>query len=79
LCVLAENNFGPTRSQRSVASTIDARAYINTFGVPAVCYGATGHDRHGVDESMEIDSIAAAARTLARFILMRFDPPEAPA
>ena len=59
----------------SVASTTDARAYINTFGVPAVCYGATGHDLHGVDESVEIDSIAAAARTLARFILKRFEVP----
>ena len=58
----------------SIASTTDARTYLDVFGVPAVCFGARGHNLHGIDEYVEIDSIAAAAQTLARFILMRFDP-----
>jgi acetylornithine deacetylase len=56
----------------TVGSTTDARFYVNDFGVPAVCYGAIGHDLHGVDESVDLQSIVDAARTLARFLLMRF-------
>jgi acetylornithine deacetylase len=56
----------------TVGSTTDARFYLNDFGVPAVCYGAIGHDMHGVDESVDLQSIVDAARSLARFLLMRF-------
>jgi acetylornithine deacetylase len=51
-----------------MASTTDARLYLNDFGVPALCYGPTAHDIHGVDESVELSSIVGGARTLARFI-----------
>ena len=51
-----------------MASTTDARLYLNDAGVPAVCYGPTGHDIHGIDESVELRSIVDGARTLARFI-----------
>lgn len=60
-----------------VGSTTDARHYINVAGSDAVCFGATGHDLHGIDESVESASIIDAARTLARFILMRFGDGEA--
>ena len=56
----------------TLGSTTDARFYVNRMGVPAVCYGAIGHDLHGVDESVDLQSIVDAARTLARFLLMRF-------
>lgn len=56
----------------SLGSTTDARIYLNEAGVPAVCYGAIAHNMHGIDESVELQSITDAARTLARFILMRF-------
>jgi acetylornithine deacetylase len=55
-----------------LGSTSDARVYIEDFGIPAVCYGARGANLHGVDEYVELDSIVDAARTLARFLLMRF-------
>ena len=55
-----------------IASTTDARVYLRDFGIAAVCYGATGHDLHGVDESVDLRSIIDAARTLARFLLLRF-------
>ncbi|MBC7476846.1 MAG: M20/M25/M40 family metallo-hydrolase, partial [Pseudorhodobacter sp.] len=55
----------------TVGSTTDARFYVND-GVPAVCYGAIGYDLHGIDESVDLQSIVDAARTLARFLLMRF-------
>ena len=58
----------------SVGSTTDARTYLNDFGVPAVCFGPIGHDLHGIDESVDLQSIVDAARTLARFLLMRFAP-----
>jgi acetylornithine deacetylase len=51
-----------------MASTTDARLYLNDFGVPALCYGPTAHDIHGIDESVELSSIVEGARTLARFI-----------
>lgn len=56
----------------TLGSTTDARFYVNDFGIPAVCYGAIGHDLHGIDESVDLHSIVDAARTLARFLLMRF-------
>ena len=56
----------------TVGSTTDARFYLNDFDIPAVCFGATGFDLHGIDESVDLQSIVDAARTLARFILMRF-------
>ena len=57
----------------AVGATTDARTYLNGFGIPAICFGATGYDLHGIDESVDLQSIVGAARTLARFILMRFD------
>ena len=57
----------------TLGTTTDARTYLNHFGVPAVCFGAVAHDMHGIDESVELQSIVDAARTLARFLLMRFD------
>lgn len=56
----------------TLGTTTDARTYLNDFGVPAVCFGAVGHDMHGIDESVELQSIIDAARTLTRFLLMRF-------
>lgn len=60
----------------TVGSTTDARTYLNDFRVPAVCFGAIGHDLHGIDESVDLQSIVDAARTLARFLLMRFQAAE---
>jgi acetylornithine deacetylase len=62
----------------SLGSTTDARIYLNDFGIPAICFGAVAHDMHGIDESVELQSIVDAARTLARFLLMRFAPAGAP-
>ena len=52
-----------------MASTTDARHYLNECGIPAICYGPRTRNIHGVDEAVEIASIPAAARTLARFML----------
>jgi acetylornithine deacetylase len=60
----------------AMGSTTDARLYINDFDVPAVCYGPVAHDIHGIDESVELSSIVAGARTLARFIADWFAQPE---
>ena len=56
----------------TLGSTTDARIYLNDFNIPAVCFGAIAHDIHGIDESVELQSIVDAARTLARFLLIRF-------
>ncbi len=60
----------------ALGSTTDARFYLNDFGIPAVCFGVTGHRLHGVDEYVELQSIVDAARTLARFLIMRFGAEE---
>jgi len=60
----------------AMASTTDARLYLNDFDVPALCYGPVAHDIHGIDESVELSSIVAGARTLARFIADWFSQPK---
>ncbi len=55
-----------------LGSTTDARYYINQFGRPAVAYGPTARNIHAADEAVELASIAAGARTLARFIARFF-------
>ena len=60
----------------AMGSTTDARLYVNDFDVPALCYGPVAHDIHGIDESVELSSIVAGARTLARFIADWFARPE---
>jgi len=59
----------------TLGSTTDARAYLNGFGIPAVCYGASAFNMHGVDESVDLQSIVDAARTVGRFLLARFGSP----
>jgi acetylornithine deacetylase len=51
-----------------LGSTTDARYYLNQFGVPAVAYGPRSRNIHGADEGVELASIVAGARTMARFI-----------
>jgi acetylornithine deacetylase len=58
-------------------STTDARMYLNDFNIPALCFGASAHNIHGVDEHVELQSIVDAARTLTRFLLTRFAGNEA--
>jgi acetylornithine deacetylase len=52
-----------------LASTTDARIYLNRYATPALCYGPRTDRIHGVDEGVELASIVAGARTLARFLL----------
>ena len=67
-----EDAHGVAPAAFTLGSTTDARTYLNDFGIPAVCFGAVAHSMHGIDESVELQSIVDAARTLARFLLMRF-------
>lgn len=48
--------------------TTDARYYLNQAGTPAICYGPRTRGMHGVDEAVELASIADGARVLARFM-----------
>jgi len=58
-----------TPPPRSVlGATMDARYYLNQFGRPALAYGPTARNIHAADEAVEVASIVAGARTLARFI-----------
>jgi acetylornithine deacetylase len=68
LAAAHEQAHGKRPRAKAMASTTDARLYINDFETPAICYGPTAHDIHGIDESVELHSIVDGARTLARFI-----------
>jgi acetylornithine deacetylase len=70
-----EAAHGDAPADVAMASTTDARLYLNDFDVPALCYGPVAHDIHGIDESVELSSIVAGARTLARFISNWFTEP----
>jgi acetylornithine deacetylase len=52
-----------------LASTTDARIYLNRAGIPALCYGPRTTRIHGIDEGAELPSIVAGAKTLARFLI----------
>ena len=55
---------------RVMATTTDARVYLRA-GIPAICYGPRTVRIHGIDEAVELASIVAGARTLARFLVGR--------
>jgi acetylornithine deacetylase len=64
-----ERVHGAPAGVKHMASTTDARYYLNQFDVPALCFGPRAHDIHGIDESVELDSVVAGARTLTRFLI----------
>ena len=68
-----QDAHGTTPSTFAMGSTTDARFYVNDFDVPALCYGPSAADIHGIDESVDLDSIVAGAKTLARFIATWYD------
>lgn len=61
----------------TIASTNDARFYINQFGLPAVAYGPRTRNMHGTNEAVELASILDCADTVARFLLDWFAPRQA--
>ena len=63
-----EATHGTRPEAYGLGSTTDARYYLNQFDTPALCYGPTARNIHGVDEAVELRSIVGGARTLARFI-----------
>jgi acetylornithine deacetylase len=63
---------GVTPRRLVMGSTTDARYYLNQFGRPAVAYGPRARNIHAADEAVELASIVAGARTLARFIARYF-------
>jgi acetylornithine deacetylase len=68
LALAHEAAHGARPGRIAMASTTDARLYLNDADVPAVCYGPTANDIHGIDESVELRSIVDGAKTLARFV-----------
>jgi acetylornithine deacetylase len=66
---LAHHRTHGTEPKRvTLGSTTDARYYLNQAGMPALAYGPRSRDIHGTDESVELASIVATARTLTRFL-----------
>ena len=65
---------GADPARVTIASTTDARFYVNQFGMPTVAYGPRTRNMHGTDEAVELASIVDCARTVARFLLDWFRP-----
>lgn len=63
-----ESAHGEPPRQFVLGSTTDARIYVNQYSIPALAYGPRTRNIHGTDEAVELDSIVAGARTLARFL-----------
>ena len=68
LAAAHQSAHGQPPRQFVLGSTTDARIYVNQYGVPALAYGPRTRNIHGPDEAVELDSIVAGARTLARFL-----------
>jgi acetylornithine deacetylase len=69
-----EHAHGTRPRAYSLGSTTDARWYVNEFDVPAICFGPIARNIHGIDEHVDLESIVAGARTLARFIANWYQP-----
>ena len=63
---------GVSPRRHVLGSTTDARYYVNHFSRPALAYGPRARNIHGADEAVELASIVAGARTLARFMARYF-------
>ena len=46
-----------SRPRSSLPAVTDARFYGRYYGIPSLCYGATGTGSHGFDESVDLESI----------------------
>ena len=57
-------------------STTDARYFLNDYETPAICYGPITRNIHGTDEAVDLASIVAGARTLARFMTAWYATPQ---
>jgi len=68
LAVAHHDAHGRTPALVTTAGTTDARFYRNQLGIPALCYGPRVENMHAADERVELQSIVAGARTLARFL-----------
>jgi acetylornithine deacetylase len=68
LAVAHHEAHGRTPALVTTAGTTDARFYRNQLGIPALCYGPRVENMHAADERVELASIVAGARTLARFL-----------
>jgi acetylornithine deacetylase len=63
---------GRAPATTTIASTTDARYYVNRFGMPAAAYGPRVRHIHGVDEAVDLESVLECASTVARFLLAWF-------
>ncbi len=54
--------------ERILPAVTDCRFYGRYYGIPSLCYGASGSGNHGFDEYVELDSIRNATLTIANLI-----------
>lgn len=54
--------------ERILPAVTDCRFYGRYYGIPSLCYGASGSGNHGFDEYVELASIRNATLTIANLI-----------
>ena len=63
-----ERVAGARPARRATTATTDAR-FFNLYGkIPATCYGPKADSIHGIDESVDLDSMRTVTRVLAAFM-----------
>jgi acetylornithine deacetylase len=59
---------GDEPAETILPAVTDARFYGRYYGIPSLCYGSTGSENHGFDESVDLQSIKDVTRTIASFV-----------
>ena len=68
LAEVHERVAGAQPAHRATTATTDAR-FFNLYGkIPATCYGPKADSIHGIDESVDLDSMRTVTRVLAAFM-----------
>ncbi len=60
--------FGEEMQSAVMLAYLDARVYALYNRIPTLCYGPVGHNIHGFDEYVELDSLRSITRSMALFI-----------
>ena len=60
--------FGSPLETATTPAYLDARVYALYDKIPALCYGPRGHDAHGYDERVSLESVEKVTQAIALFI-----------
>ncbi len=68
LAATHEAVYGETLKTHVSTGVADVRAYLNYYGIPALCYGPKGEGAHAFDERAHLPSLKRNTLSIATFI-----------